>query len=135
MKTILLIDGNFECLTGHADLLNRSGYEVIAALDAQSALTAMRDGGTIDLVIIDEQINGMDSFDLLSSLHKYTPGPPLIMLSACGTIEKYLKALSLGVFEYVNKPARTREFVRIVKAALDQARIGEYTNREPHHVL
>jgi DNA-binding NtrC family response regulator len=135
MKTILLIDGNFECLTGHADLLNRSGYEVIAALDAQSALTAMRDGGPIDLVIIDEQINGMDSFDLLSSLQKYTPGPSLIMLSACGTIEKYLKALRMGVFEYVNKPAKAREFVRIVNAALDRTRIGDYINSEPHHVI
>jgi DNA-binding NtrC family response regulator len=32
----------------------------------------------------------------------------------------YLKSLSLGVFEYINKPVEKNDLVRIVKAALEQ---------------
>jgi YesN/AraC family two-component response regulator len=31
-----------------------------------------------------------------------------------------LKSLSLGVFEYINKPVEKNDLVRIVKAALEQ---------------
>jgi DNA-binding NtrC family response regulator len=41
------------------------------------------------------------------------------MLTAYGAVETYLKSLSLGVFEYVNKPIKAKELGRIVQAALD----------------
>jgi hypothetical protein len=47
---------------------------------------------------------------------------PSILLASNASIEMYLKALSLGVFEYLNKPIKTEELIRTVKTALEKTR-------------
>jgi DNA-binding NtrC family response regulator len=125
MKTILLIDDESErsCLFG---CLNSFGYDVIVVPDAQSALSIIRQGASIDLVITDDRRIGMDGLEFVSSLRRLTQSLPSIMLTSCASIETYLKAKSLGVFEYLQKPVKPKEMDRVVKAALESAHTFEY---------
>jgi DNA-binding NtrC family response regulator len=134
MKTILLIDNERES-SGIADGLKGFGNKVIASQDGLSALSLIREGVPIDLVIIDYPLTGMDGLEFLASIKKLAPSVPSIMLTAYGSVETYLKAYSLGVFEYVNKPVTTKELGRIVKTALNAARACEKTNRAAQGVL
>jgi DNA-binding NtrC family response regulator len=43
------------------------------------------------------------------------------MMTAYGKVENYIKAMSLGVFEYINKPLDKKEFERIVSMALHKS--------------
>jgi DNA-binding NtrC family response regulator len=121
MNTILLIEDGLES-SPTADLLNRSGYRVIAADDGSSALSLLQKGASVDLVIIDYAASGSASLELLHSLKKIAPAVPSILLASNASIEMYLKALSLGVFEYLNKPIKTEELIRTVKTALEKTR-------------
>jgi DNA-binding NtrC family response regulator len=125
MKTILLVGYEPE-RSSIVDILNRFGYGVIAMQDGPSALSALSKGAPIDLVITDYRIDGMDGLELLDSLKKLAPSVPSIILTDDGSIETYLKALSLGVFEYLNKPAKTSELGRIVQKALTRTQTFEY---------
>jgi two-component system response regulator AtoC len=49
------------------------------------------------------------------------PSVPVIMMTAYGKVENYIKAMSLGVFEYINKPLDKKEFERIVSMALHKS--------------
>lgn len=119
MKTLLLVDDELENLRSLGEILNRFGYKVITKSDAQSALAVFREGTDVDLVITDYRMPVMDGLEFLNALRQIKPSLPVVMLTAYGAVETYLKSLSLGVFEYVNKPVKAKELGRIVQAALD----------------
>jgi len=121
MKTILLVDDELEILKSLGEILTRFGYQVIAKQAAQEALDSVKDGADIDLVITDYRMPGMDGLEFLNALRQMDQSVPVIMLTAYGAVESYLKSLSLGVFEYVNKPIKAKELGRIVQAAINSA--------------
>jgi len=117
-KTILLVeddDGNRRII---AEILEDLGYPVISEADGSSALSVIRRGVDIDLVITDYRMPDMSGLDLIMELRRILPNVPVIMMTAYGSIDNYFKSMSLGVFEYVNKPIGKAEFERMVKKAL-----------------
>lgn len=117
-KTILLIENEPEGLIDISEYLNTLGYGVVALPDGPTALSTLKELH-VDLVIASHQAAGMETFELLQEIKTAAPSIPTIIVSAYGTIESYLKALSLGVFEFVNKPVKPKDMTRIVKAALE----------------
>jgi DNA-binding NtrC family response regulator len=118
MKTILLVDDELDILKSLGEILTRFGYLVIARQAAQDALDSVKDGAHIDLVITDYRMPGMDGLEFLNALRQMDSSVPVIMLTAYGAVESYLKSLSLGVFEYINKPIKAKDLGRVVQAAI-----------------
>ncbi len=121
MKTILVVDDDPESRMTYSEILSDSGYRVIAREDGASALSAAHEVSDIDLVIADYQMPDMSGIDLIRDLRKVLPFAQMIMLTGHGNIEIYLRSRDLGVFEFVSKPVRKREFERIVRAAMDKS--------------
>ncbi len=124
MKTIHLVGDEPE-RSNLADVLIGLDYRVIDVQDGPSALSVIRDGTPIDIVITDCQSAGMDGLEFFASVKKLAPSVPSVILTACGSIEECLKAYSLGVLEYISKPLTPLELGKIVKAVLDGARTVE----------
>ncbi len=120
MKTILLLDDRIEHLTALGKLLNGFGYRVIAEQNPLSALCLIGEGDGVDLVISEYRMREMDGLEFLASLKKISPALPLIMLTAYSSVEVYLKALNLGVYEYLNKPVAPKSLANIVRAAIEE---------------
>jgi DNA-binding NtrC family response regulator len=116
-KTILLVDDEPEILAILGETL--SDYNVIARSDAESALSVIRGGARVDLVLTDNFMPGMKGSELIAVLKKDAPKVPVIMLTAYSSVESYLQNISGGAFEYINKPVKASELRRIVKAAFD----------------
>ena len=121
MKTVLLVDDDQELLKSLGAVLDRIGHRVIAKSGAQAALSDLREGAPVDLVIADYCMPEIDGMEFLIQLKRMLPKVPVIMLTGYGAVETYLKALSIGAFEYVNKPVKPTELDRIIQAALASA--------------
>jgi DNA-binding NtrC family response regulator len=61
----------------------------------------------------------MSGSEFVTILKRVVPAVPVIMLTACGSVDTYFKSRISGVFEYINKPVKVTELRLIVKAALD----------------
>ena len=119
-RTILVVDDEPENRKVFSEILSDLGYKVIDEPDGETALSVIRQGVAIDLVITDYRMPDMNGLELVTTLREILPSVPVIMITAHGDIENYFRSLSLGVFEYVNKPVGKREFERIVRAALHE---------------
>jgi len=128
MRTILLVDDEIEILKSLGEILDRFGYNVIARTGAKEALSVVRDGAKIDLVITDYRMPVMDGLEFLNALRQLDATVPVIVLTAYGAVESYLKSLSLGVFDYINKPIKAKELGRIVQAAIGSSERNNPSN-------
>jgi DNA-binding NtrC family response regulator len=117
-KTILLVDDDADFLHAVEEAMQNLGYRVIAKTDGLSALSILQAGSTVDVVITDYRMPGMNGLELMSALRKKGLSVPMILLSAHSEVDIYFKALNLGAFEVTNKPISMKELSAIVRAAL-----------------
>jgi response regulator RpfG family c-di-GMP phosphodiesterase len=105
-----------------ADFLSLEGFEVRTADDGQSALKEL-DGNAYDLVISDLKMPGMGGLELLNELNRTHPGIVTIIMTGFGTVETAIDAMRHGAYDYVMKPFRIEEVVRIIQRALEKKRL------------
>jgi DNA-binding response OmpR family regulator len=117
MKNILILGNERAPESGLHRLLSGSGYSVTAGRVSHGAASLRVNETPVDLVIIDEEVPGQSDNECLRCVKLAAPRVPVIVLSVRASVENYLQALSLGAFEYLNKPVADREIVRVVKAA------------------
>ncbi len=120
MKTILLVDNEHYVLDALGQILHNFGYKVISRPDAESALSIIREGNNIDLILTDYRLSGMKGIEFIAALKKILPSTPVIILTGECSVEVYIKALSLGVFECLNKPVSMKDLERVLKSAFDR---------------
>ncbi len=124
MKTILLVDDDLYVLEALGEILRKFDYRVISRPDAESALSVIREGNNIDLVLTDYRLPGMNGIEFISVLKQILPSTPIIILTGDCSVEVYIKALSLGVFECLNKSVKMKDLDWILKLALERSDVG-----------
>ena len=97
--------------------LERSGYAVVEAADARSALAAF-DPVPPDAVLLDLGLPDRDGIELVPLIK--AKGAALLVISARDSTAEKVAALDLGADDYVVKPFDTAEVLARVRTALRQ---------------
>jgi len=100
---VLVVDDHRAAAEGLAELLRAEGYETYVAFDVDAGLKIL-EGETVDVVIADMVIPGMDGLDFLMMAHDRWPAVPFVILTGYGTIETAVEATRRGAYEYLTKP-------------------------------
>ncbi len=79
MKTILLVDEDIDVLVTLGELLNGSGYRVIPKTSGESAISVVKEGNSIDLVILNHSVIIEDPHFLMM-LRRQIPSVPFLVL-------------------------------------------------------
>jgi two-component system, response regulator, stage 0 sporulation protein F len=116
---ILVVDDEEGARELFNTILTDEGYEVTLAVNGEDGLTRFKTV-PFDLVVTDIKMPGMDGLQLLQEIRKTGSKADVIMVTAYGEVESYLKAMSLGAAEYINKPIRIKELKRIVHKVLTE---------------
>jgi len=99
-------------------LFSDRGLHVRTFTNPLQALDALRGGARSDLIVTDYRMPEMDGLSFVEALRNIRPDVPIILTTAHGSVDTYLRFMSLGVFEYLNKPVSTGELERIAGMAL-----------------
>lgn len=114
-STILVVDDDPEIREIIQILLQREGFAVQEAADADTALAKLRPG--VDLAILDIMMPGKSGFELCSEIRKTTT-IPILFLTAKNQDEDKERGFSCGGDDYLVKPFSSTELVSRAKALL-----------------
>ncbi len=77
--TILLADDNLDYLQVTKRLLEREGHAVVVASSGAEALATLKQGGKIDLLLLDYYMPGMTGEEVVTELRKFNPHVQVIL--------------------------------------------------------
>ena len=122
--TVLVIDDDQGMRQVLKDFLERDGHRVVEAASGEAAVSAV-ELESIDVVILDKEMPGMNGMEVLSFLHRRFPSTPVILVTAFGGPHVAEESFRRGAVEYIEKPFRLSNVVdRVQKLmnALEAAR-------------
>ena len=124
-KNILVVEDERSIRDMLRVTLERNGFEVTDAADAETALVRIADRNP-DLILLDWMLPGMSGIDLARRLKRGASASdtPIIMVSARGEEEDRVRGLDIGADDYVAKPFSPRELLARIRAVMRRSEPG-----------
>ncbi len=99
--------------------LTREGYHVVLASDGRAALERVQTGD-FDVIVTDLKMPGLTGLELLRAAKAIAPDVDVILLTAFGTVEEAVKAMKDGAYDFLTKPFRREQLLKLVSKALER---------------
>ncbi|MET3113372.1 signal transduction histidine kinase/DNA-binding response OmpR family regulator [Pedobacter sp. CG_S7] len=136
-RVVLVVEDNRDMATYIAAILQPS-YTILTAYNGVEALQILKSiSPAPSLIISDVMMPDMDGFTLLETLKKdsvFCP-IPVVMLSALTDTRNKLKALNIGVDDYITKPFLSAELIARVSNLIKNAALRFTVSIEEEEVL
>lgn len=136
---IMLVDDEESFLDVMTKRLSMRDLTVMSASGGEQALKNLAQDNTIDVVILDVKMPGMDGIETLRAIKADYPLVEVLMLTGHATVENAIDGMKQGAFDYLMKPCNIDQLVGKVadakkkKAAHEekimQAQLKEITGR------
>src|SRR5882672_897194 len=117
--TLLIADDDPGLRESLERTLTREGYRVVLASDGRAALERVQAGG-VDLIVTDLKMPGLTGLELLRAAKAIMPDVDVILLTAFGTVEEAVKAMKDGAYDFLTKPFRREQLLKLVDKALER---------------
>jgi DNA-binding NtrC family response regulator len=125
MKTsgrVLIVDDQPSAIKVLSAILKEESHTVLESNSAYSAIETVKREG-IDAIITDLKMPGKDGYQLFEYVKEYYPDIPVIFLTAFGTVDSAVNALTNGAFYYFIKPPDYHKLKSILSRAIEQYRL------------
>ena len=122
-ERILVVDDEASVRGIVCALLERSGYRVSAAENAEQAFALLLDEQGFDLVLSDVMMPGTDGLNLLDRVTQDFPGMPIVMLTAVHDVHVVTNSFRRGATDYLLKPFERAQLETVVTRALEHGRL------------
>lgn len=127
-KRILVVDDEEIVRYSLKNILTGHGFAVDDVPSAEEALKLLYDR-SYHLVLADLVLEGMGGLDLLENVKVISPRTLVIVITGYGSLKTAVKALRLGVYDYLLKPCDEDELIVRVRRALEMQTYGREQKR------
>jgi DNA-binding NtrC family response regulator len=118
---ILIVDDDPLVQRSLAEFLVTEGHQV-EVTDSVEGAHGLLSSSAFHLVLSDVRMPGADGFDLLGFIGRSTPQTPVVLITGYGSVEQAVEAIKAGAYDYLTKPLRDEQVVRVVERALEEHR-------------
>ena len=106
-----------------ADFLGMEGYIVRTAEDGAAALNELGNAH-YNLIISDLKMPRMGGIELLDAIGTAAPNALTVIMTGFGTVETAIDAMKRGAYDYILKPFKVEEVIRVVQRGLEKQRLS-----------
>lgn len=118
-RRVLIVDDEINAIKVLSAIISDAGYKVITSLNVEKAIKIIPQKD-IDVVITDLKMPGKDGMQLFEYIAENHPDIPVIFLTAYGTVESAVYAMTRGAFYYFIKPPDYLKLKSMLAKALEQ---------------
>lgn len=114
---VLIVEDDVQITQAIRLRLDRAGYDVVAADNAETGLDIAA-AALPDVIVMDIQLPDKDGLTALLEIHERpaTHGTPVVILSACSNERRH--ALELGARYFVEKPFNSKLLLAAIQESL-----------------
>lgn len=122
MKRLLIIDDEESVCYSFAEAFRDEDVEVEAAHSIKDGRQKARDFDP-NVIVLDQQLPDGLGIDLLQQLQNENSKRPVIFVTAFGSADLALQAMSKGAFDYLQKPLELGKLTEVIERAFDASRL------------
>ncbi len=122
---VLLVDDETPFVEAMSRRLKKRDIDILAAFSGSEGLDMLENDGSVEVVILDVKMPGMDGIETLGEIRKRFPLVEVIMLTGHATVETGIEGMKLGAFDYLMKPCDMDVLMNKLKEAVAKKRKHE----------
>jgi DNA-binding response OmpR family regulator len=113
---VLIVDDEDELVSALEERLNLRGFRATGVTTGVEALAYLTDT-PCDVVLLDVKMPGLGGLEVIKKIKEERPSLQVILLTGRGSSEEAEQGMKLGAFDYLMKPVKIDELVRVLRAA------------------
>ena len=119
---LLIVDDNRELCRVLQEMISTLGIKADAIADPDRVVDQVR-GTSYNIVLLDIIMPEKSGFDLIPEIGKFCPDTKIIIMTGYADKEKVIKALRMGVFDFLEKPVQMELLFHTVQRALHSQKV------------
>ena len=125
---IMVVDDDADMRELALDMLKDRGHQVATAGSGEEALKCLAEGDYA-VVLTDLRMKGMQGLELLAQIKRDYSDTNVILMTAFGSVETAVEAMKHGASDYVTKPVKKDELIRVVERVLRETVLRREVSR------
>lgn len=122
MATILIVEDEGSLRKALGALLRSAGYEVSEVTDGEGAFSILQKN-KFDLVLTDLMMKKVSGEEVLRRVKQISPETEVVVITGYGTIQSAVECIKSGAFDYITKPFKTEEILKVIDKALEKRKV------------
>jgi DNA-binding response OmpR family regulator len=119
---VLIVEDEAAIVRFLARGLAAHGHQVVSAANGEDGLALALDPlESVEFVLLDISLPGMDGHEVLQRLRASRPDLPVLMLTARDDLQHKVRALDAGADDYLTKPFAFEELLARMRALIRRA--------------
>ena len=113
---VLIVDDEAELVSALTERLALRGFDAQGVTTGADALAFLEEE-SCDVVLLDVKMPGLGGLEVIRRIKTQHPNLEVILLTGHGSVKSVEEGMALGAFDYLMKPVKIDNLVRILTAA------------------